>query len=327
MDLYELIRSINIVEYIGQFTELEKRGDEWWGLSPLKNEKTPSFSVREDPPFWYDYSSGGSGNLFSFIKAYFKCSNKEAVQIMKDYAGVEGSLTPSGQRLSAISVMKRYSASNHRSKASSGIILPDDYMEKYERRIDKMAVWVDEGISVDVLDKFQVRYDAFSDRLVYPIRNLDGKIVNVGGRTLDPGWKDKKLRKYTYFFSWGTIDTIFGAAEHKNEIGAAREIIIFEGCKSVLLAETWGVYNTGAILTSHLSTNQMKLLAKLGCTVTFMLDKEIPIKEDKNIQKLRKYVNVYYFWDKSNLLDSKDAPVDKGEEVFRRLYNARLRFR
>lgn len=50
MELDELIKSIDIVEYLSQFIELEQRGDEFWGLSPLKDEHTPSFSVRKEPP-------------------------------------------------------------------------------------------------------------------------------------------------------------------------------------------------------------------------------------------------------------------------------------
>lgn len=42
---------------------------------------------------------------------------------------------------------------------------------------------------------------------------MDGKIVNIGGRTLDPDWKEKKLRKYTYFYSWVAMDIIYGLFE------------------------------------------------------------------------------------------------------------------
>lgn len=53
MELEELIKSIDIVEFLSQFVELEEKGDEWWGLSCFKEEKTPSFSVRRDPPVWF----------------------------------------------------------------------------------------------------------------------------------------------------------------------------------------------------------------------------------------------------------------------------------
>ena len=327
MELEDLIHSINIGEYISQFVELEQRGDEFWGLSCFRDEKTPSFSVRMDPPFWYDYSSGQGGNLYTFVKAYFRCGSVEAVEILKKYAGYDGEVAAPKEKMAATKVCKRFQKPKTTKKEAKPTILPDDYMLRYEKRADKLAVWEQEGISKESLDKFQVFYDDFSDRLVYPIRNLAGKIVNVGGRTLDPAWKEKKLRKYTYFFSWGTIDTIYGLAENMDEIKSKREVIIFEGCKSVLLADSWGIHNTGAILTSHLSINQLKILAKLGCRVVFALDKDVRVRDDKNIAKLKQYVNVEYIYDYGDLLDEKDSPVDKGAGVFAKLYEQRLRYK
>lgn len=197
-------------------------------------------------------------------------------------------------------------------------------MERYEKRSDKLDVWRQEGISDISLDKFQVYYDSFSNRLVYPIRSVDGKIINVGGRTLDSQWKEKKLRKYTYFKQWGELNTIYGLAENMDSIREKREIILFEGCKSVLLADTWGIHNTGAILTSHLNPNQMKILIQLGCKVVFALDKEVCIRNDYNIRRLKQFVRVEYIWDKRDLLDDKDSPVDKGQEIWKELYEGRL---
>ena len=190
-----------------------------------------------------------------------------------------------------------------------------------------MSVWEAEGISQESMDKFQVFYDSFSDRLVYPIRNIDGKIVNIGGRTLDPLWKEKKLRKYTYFAGWGEMNVIYGLYENLEEIKRRREVIIFEGCKSVLMADTWGIHNCACLLTSHLNPQQMKLLAKLGVRVVFALDKEVRIRDDHNIARLKQYTNVEYLWDRQDLLDDKDSPVDKGLEVFKQLYEQRLRYR
>ena len=177
------------------------------------------------------------------------------------------------------------------------------------------------------MERFQVYYDGFSDRLVYPIRNIDGAIVNIGGRTLDPKWKEKKLRKYTYFHPWGTMETIYGLFENLEYILEKKEVILFEGCKSVLIADTWEIKNCAAILTSHLNPAQMKILAKLGCRVVFALDKDVRIRDDHNIKILKNYIDVDYLWDKADLLDDKDAPVDKGLEVFKQLYAERLRYK
>lgn len=327
MDLEELIHSIDIVEYIGQFVDLEQKGQEFWSLSPFKSEKTPSFSVRRDPPFFYDFSSGASGNVYHFVKRYFNCTGREAVDILKAYAGVDGEIEAPAEKMEATKVAKRFLPPKTTQKPSAGTVLPDDYMERFEKRPEKLAVWEAEGISGEVLDRFEVRYDAFSDRLVYPIRNLAGKIVNVGGRTLDPRWKEKGLRKYTYLYHWGTMDVIYGLYDNFHSISSKREIVLFEGAKSVMLAATWGIFNTGAILTSHLNPNQLKILAHLGGTVVFGLDKDVDIRQDRNIQKLAHYVRVQYLADKDGLLGEKDAPVDRGEEVFQKLYDNRQYYR
>lgn len=327
MELVELIQAVDIVEYIGQFVELEQQGEEFWGLSCFKEEKTPSFSVRKDPPFWYDYSSGQGGNIITFVKAYFNCSSHEAVEKLKEYAGIDGEISAPKEKMSATIICKKYQKPKSAQKESKSKILPDNYMERYEKRADKLAIWEKEGISKESLDKFQVYYDGFSDRLVYPVRDLNGEIINVGGRAVSPTWKEEGQRKYCYFFQFGTINTIYGLSDNMDAIKKAGEVILFEGCKSVLIADTWGIHCCGAILTSHLSVNQMKILAKLGVNVTFALDKDVKVWEDKNINKLKRYVNVSYIYDKDGLLDSKDSPVDKGIDVFKTLYLHRMGLR
>lgn len=330
MELSELLEQIDIVEYISQYIELTQKGEEWWGLSCFKDENTPSFSVRRQPPVFFDYSSGIGGNLYTFIRYHDRCSRREAIEKLKEYAGFDGKVSAKAlaeDKLSATMVCRKFSPPQTREKPSKTTVLADDFMDRYESRPEKLQVWRDEGITDAVLDKFLVRYDSFSDRIVYPVRDTSGKIVNIGGRTLDPAWKEKKLPKYCYFYSWGTMQTIYGLAENRSEILRKNEIILFEGCKSVLKAASWGIENTGAILTSHLNPSQMKILAKLGCNVVFALDKEVDIRKDHNIAKLKNYVNVSFLCDTENLLDEKDSPVDRGEEVFRRLYDRRSRYR
>lgn len=327
MELEELIKSVDIVEYISQFVELEERNEEFWGLSPFRDEKTPSFSVRRSNGSFYDFSSGIGGNVFTFIKYYNRCTAREAVEILKKYTGFNGEMSSKSNKLEATKVCRKYKKQQGKQKQQNTSKFPETCMEKYERPDDKLAVWESEGISRESLDKFQVCYDRFSDRLVYPIRDLGGIIVNIGGRTLDPHWKEKKLRKYTYFASWGSMNVIYGLFENIKDIIEKKEVILFEGCKSVLLANTWGIHNCGAILTSHLSPAQLKILARLGVKVVFALDKDVRIRDDHNIEKLKQYVSVEYIWDKRDMLGEKDSPVDRGKEVFSQLYNDRLKLR
>lgn len=329
MELSELLESIDIVEYISQFVELSENGGEYWGISPFTSppEKTPSFSVRRESGSFYDFSSGIGGNLYTFIRFYFKCSRREAVEKLKEYAGVDGKIMVRTEKMSATKVCQKYSKPKQHQKESKVKPMQDDVMDRYEERPEKLQIWRDEGISDEVMRQFQVRYDPFGDRIVYPIRDPTGKIVNIGGRTLDPEWKEKGLRKYCYYYKWGRMQTLYGIAENIDSIQEKHEVILFEGCKSVLKAASWGITNCAAALTSHLSPDQMKILAKLGCDVVFAFDKEVDPREDHNISRLKNYVNVFYLRDKNDLLDEKDAPVDQGLEVFQELYENRFRYR
>lgn len=326
MTLSEIIESVDILEYISQFAEFEEKNGEYWALSPLKEEETPSFSVNTEMNRFYDFSSGKGGNILSFIKSYYKCGDSRAADILRKYAGEKG-CSPARRKMEASRIAKKFAPKKRQIKTSKSVILPDDYMSRYHFREDKLQLWRDEGISVGTMKQFQVAYDDFSDRIVYPIRNVDGKIINVSGRTVDENWKQKKLRKYTYFKPLGILDTLYGIAENREYITLKNEIIIFEGAKSVMLAASWGIHNTAALLTSHVNPYQLKILAKLGCRVVFALDKGVNVREDENIKRLRRYVKVEYVWDKEGLLQEKDSPVDQGKEVWEKLYEGRIYYR
>ena len=324
MDLTELIESIDIAEYIGQYVDLEEKGGELWGLSPFNQEKTPSFSVRPETGTFYDFSSGIGGSVFTFVQYYHRLSKADVVKHLKQYANIDENDFDSPilrQKLGATTVCKRFLAKKRHQKENQMRVLSPNYMERFEDRPDKLEVWRKEGITDEAMQFFGVKYDSFSNCIVYPIKNEHGDIVNVGGRTLEPDFKERGIRKYTYIKPWGCqMSVIYGLSENLSEIRAKNEIILFEGMKSVLLARGYGFKNCGAILTSHLNPGQMKILARLGVRVMFALDKDVDVTKDHNVQILKQYNNIYYLFDFKNLTGAKDAPVDKGEAVFKQLY-------
>ena len=322
MELNELIDSIDILEFISQYTDFQEKSGEYWALSPLKDERTPSFSVRRETNSFYDFSSGVGGNVLTFVRYYYHCGYHRAIEILKDYAGVQGETRPR-RKLAAVEVAKRFTRPKGKAGKQRPSPLPEDYMDRYEADADALKLWEQEGISKASIEKFSVRYDNFSARIVYPIRDMEGRIINVSGRTADLEWKEKGLRKYTYFRSLGVLDTLYGFSDNREAILQEREIILFEGAKSVMKADTWGIHNTAAILTSHLNPNQMKLLISLGCRTVFALDQDVDIRKDHNIRRLKQFVDVEYIWDNDHLLKEKDAPVDEGEAVWQKLYEGR----
>lgn len=323
MEVDDILEQVDILEYISQYCDFEEKNGEYWALSPFKEEKTPSFSVNTEKQRFYDFSSGAGGNLIHFIRRYNDCSFIDALNILKKYANITEDSEKVIGRLESTKVAKRFKRKSPTSKESKSVVLPPNYMERYEFNENKLQAWVDEGIDLDTMKKFGVCYDSFSNRIVFPIKNYAGDIINVCGRTLEPDFKEKGLRKYTYFKPLGILDTLFGFSDNKQAIMEKREIIIFEGSKSVMLAHGWGIHNTCAILTSHLNPQQLLFLIKLGIRVVFALDEDVDIREDMNIAKLKRYVRIEWVKNRDNLLSSKMAPVDAGFEVWQKLYERR----
>lgn len=331
MEVSDILESVDMAEYISQYTELKEQNGELWGLSPFRDEKTPSFSVRPETGYFYDFSAGFGGNLLDFVMQYDHINLVQAVNKLKNYAHIteEADVPFHFRRPLMVKVAKKYRPSERPPPKCTAKILPEDYMDRYEFRKDKLKPWFDEGIPWQVMHDYGVRYDAFDNRIVYPIKDFDGNLFCVSGRTCDPKYKEKGIRKYTYTSSIGSLPTIYAISDHRKDVIEAKELILFEGCKSVLKMVGWGKRNVGALLTSHLSPMQFDYLVKLasfyGVRIVFALDSDVDITQDKIITRLCSYARVEWIQNRDNLLGEKEAPVDRGREVFEKLYEARRR--
>ena len=236
MDLEELIDSIDIVEYISQFVELEEKNGEYWGLSPFSDEKTPSFSVRRENNTFYCFSSGIGGNVFTFTKFYYQCDANKAVDILKKYAGCDGTEFIPRRRMAATMACRKYMKKQVRHKESKTKRFPDDCMSKYEKRDDKLAVWEAEGISREALDTFQVYYDSFSKGIPVEQRQPILLYVASNGGDVDAGFElidailASKTPVYTinlgYQYSMGFL---IGLAGHKRYATQNAKFLMHDG--------------------------------------------------------------------------------------------------
>ena len=200
MDLNELLDRIDIVDLISQYVDLEERNGEYWGISPLRNppENTPSFSVRRETHRFYCFSTGIGGTAITFLKYYYHISGREAIEKLKEYTGIQGEVISPPNKLAATKVCQRFTSPIRQKKQGKQPVLSEDYMERFEVRDDKLAVWESEGISRESLEKFQVSYDAFSDRLVYPraaptVSYFGGLIAKIVKAANDNGKVNKTL--------------------------------------------------------------------------------------------------------------------------------------
>ena len=318
----ELLEMVDMVEYVSQYVDLEYKNGEYWGMSPFQEENTPSFSIRQETQLFNDFSSGKSGNIYNFIMEYNHVDFPQAIKILKDYLNVvdEGEYIPKPQ---IIKVLKQLTKQDKKEKVIERKILPSNYMNKYQK-VD-IKLWQEEGILQEVMDKYSVRYEPIKQVIVFPVWDNDGDIINIKGRNIGKSWKEIGLPKYFYYYKLGTIDFLWGLNFKRDIIKEKKEVILVESEKSVMKLEGWGVKNAVALCNGKITDAQLRLIIGLQVNVVLALDK------DKNGQKLecenllKQYTKFFKIADKTNLLSQKDAPCDKGFEVWEKLYNNKIR--
>ena len=318
-----LVDKIDILTYVSQFVELELNAGEYFGLCPFHNEKTPSFSVNQSKNFFYCFGCGAGGSVIDFVMAYKKVNFPDAIEILSEYVG--GDVT----QLTTLDVLGKTYKKFIPLVSQKDVILPpklrSNVMEKFFK--EPIKEWIDEGIQQEVLDKYDVRYDHEGNRIVFPIWDNDGNIISICGRTLDADYKEKKLRKYTYYSGIGTTYFFYGYWQNRKDIENANEILIFEGAKSVFKAEGFGYPNAVASLTDALSKKQIEFLVSVEARdVVICWDCGVSLHQVRSkIKPLLNFKNCYVVVNKGNYLMEKDSPVDVGKTTWEHLYKERVR--
>lgn len=317
-------KNIDLLKYISQYTTLEKRKEEWWCKCPLPNHKNdinPSFSVNVEKNVYSCMGCHSGGTPIVFVQQYHNLSFPKAIEHLIDYANLI--ITPK----ETSDILEFLYKSNIKSKEKKSLIrtyLPEKILNQYQS--NPVIEWLNEGISQETLEKYQVRYDISGNRIVFPIRDITGNIIAIKGRTRYDNYKDLGIVKYTYYQSIGTNDFLFGLDKNIQNIQNKKECIIVESEKSVMKLDTWGFNNSVAICTSNMTEQQINLLLSLQCDLVFAFDKDVDEKKlIKEIKKLALFTNVYYIKDKNNMIGNKDAPVDQGKEIWEKLYEKRFK--
>ena len=125
----------------------------------------------------------------------------------------------------------------------------------------------------------------------------------------------------------GVLDYFTGMKQAEEYINNNHEIIIVEGLKSVMKLDGWGYHNVVSAETSTLSEYQIELLIRMKIkNVIIAFDKDVHINKIKqNTRLLSKFTNVWVVVDNQKLLDEKDSPPDKGLDVWKRLYEKKVK--
>ena len=199
-----------------------------------------------------------------------------------------------------------------------------DYLDKFSDEIPEE--WLAEDMTEEALKTYNIRIDHNANRIVYPVFDSNNNFIGVKGRTRVKAYKELGLSKYMNYQKINTVDYFQGWQQAMQN--NPKSLIIFEGVKSCMKAYGWGITNTVAAETSNLSDGQVQLLIKHGFhEIVIAWDSDQTFKSivtNPKIQMLKRFTIVSIIKDNNNLLGEKEAPVDKGERVFRELLDRRV---
>lgn len=320
----ELKNSVDIVEYIGRYVELNYIGGEYKGLCPFHEENTPSLCINKEKNIWHCFGCNSGNDIIDFLRKYHNISFNRAVKKLCEDLGAELKETPS-----IIRQMKKYNRPESE-KSIGHTYLIDGAMDEFPED-HHIKEWMEEGISYKVLCEHDVRYDSRKTQIVFPVfdEQEERKIIAIKSRTLCADWKEHGMPKYTLLGKMGKKDFMYWWKPNEKSIISSSECIIVEAEKSQMKLESYGINNVVAVGSHALSEfNERQILSAGIKNVVFGYDKDVTLEEIiRQTSILRHYTNCWYIKDVDGLIGAKDAPIDKGIEVWNRLYSNKIPIR
>jgi len=202
--------------------------------------------------------------------------------------------------------------------------------------------WIDEGITVKTIRKFDIKYDIMDNRIIIPHFDIKGDLVGIRARNLNEDivnmfGKYTPIKKGNDDYRYQTGENLYGININKEVIQSSKVIILFEAEKSVLLMDSiYGESPAVALNGTMLTSAQIDLIDSLGVEeVVVAVDKEYEkMNDEKSIiyaqkvqsifGKLKNKHRVSILWDRDGLIKEKDSPIDEGKSVFEQLYRERI---
>ena len=302
-DIIEEVRQKNdIVDVVSQYVRLTRRGSTYFGLCPFHNEKTPSFSVTPGKQMYYCFGCGAGGNVYNFIMEYENYTFGEALKHLADRAGVElpkieysrEVREKAEQRAELLEINKQaaqyyyYQLRTEGGKIGyqylSGRGLSEETMRKFGLgysdkfggglyKFLKSKGYSDERLRESGLfnvDERHGMYDKFWNRVIFPIMDVNNRVIGFGGRVMGDG-------KPKYLNSPET--KIFDKSRNLYGLNIARTTrkkyqILCEGYMDVISMHQAGFTNAVASLGTALTSGHASLLKRYTQEVLLLYDSD-----------------------------------------------------
>jgi len=301
-----IMEATDIVEVIGEFVQLKKRGANYVGLSPFANEKTPSFTVSPAKGIFKDFSSGKGGSAITFLMELEKFSYPEALKWLAKKYGIEVEET--------VEKPENKEEENHRESlmivtAYAAKFFHESLLNTEDGQNIGLSYFKERGFSNDIIKKFELGYspdqweaftgqalkdgfqqqfleetglsvkrdsgslyDRYRGRVMFPIHSFTGRVIAFGGRTLK---SDKNVPKYVNSPEseiYHKSNVLYGLFFAKKAIRDEDNCFLVEGYADVLSVFQAGIENVVASSGTSLTVEQIRLIGRLTKNITILYD-------------------------------------------------------
>jgi DNA primase len=299
----QVLQATDIVELIGQSVALKRRGKDFVGLCPFHQEKTPSFKVDPAKQYFYCFGCKASGSAIDFVMKRDRVVFIDALRALGERAGLE---------MPRFGVSREKSSERQQllDACSAACALFEKLLSHPEQGKAARDYLAGRGFDAETIKRFQIGfapnawdtllnspvgrkfppqilalagllkprqqgegyYDTFRNRVMFPIRDDNGRVIAFGGRVM-PGSEDPA--KYlnspeTPLFSKGK--SVFGLDLARQRIVETRLVAVVEGYTDVVMAHQYGVSNVVATLGTAMTESHVNVLRRFADKVVLLFD-------------------------------------------------------
>jgi DNA primase len=303
--IQQILSRIDIIDVVGGFVKLKKRGTNYLGLCPFHNERTPSFTVSPAKEIYKCFGCGKSGNTISFLMEHEKYSYVDSLRWLANRYGIEieESFASDEQRQQMQVADSLYIINNFAQQFFSKILF-----ETEEGRNVGLSYLKERGFREDIIRKFQLGYnpeardsftkaaiaaqyntelllktglvanrndqlmDNYRGRIIFPVHNHSGKVLGFGARILKTNDKAPKYINTPENEIYVKSKILYGSYFARMAIDKADECLLVEGYTDVVSLHQAGIENVVASGGTSLTQDQLRLIRKYTNNLTIIYD-------------------------------------------------------
>jgi DNA primase len=303
--IQQILGRLDIIDVVGEFVKLKKRGTNYLGLCPFHNEKTPSFTVSPAKEIYKCFGCGKSGNTISFVMEHEKYSYVDALKWLANRYGIEieETFASDEQRQQMQSADSLYIINAFAQQFFTNVLF-----ETEEGQDVGLAYFKERGFREDIIRKFQLGYspeqrDAFTreaiakqyntelllktglvanrndqlmdnyrGRVIFPVHNHSGKVLGFGARILKSNDRAPKYINTPENEIYIKSKILYGSYFARQAIDKADECLLVEGYTDVISLHQAGIENVVASGGTSLTPDQLRLVKKYTNNLTIIYD-------------------------------------------------------